>query len=455
MRKQIIVALLSAAMLTVCACGAKEEASSSVFEELGTGESVETDADAEGIPGSESTEMQEEEETQQASSGAWDPEFMKISYSTEKESIHDETHPDVVLMETTYRNIRVEIPGREAAADAINAYFEAEKSRFADGYEQNLQDAREFYEENQEYFEPYASEETFSVSRADENLLSVTGTIYDYLGGVHGMYGIGGYNFDTQTGEFLDEWSDIADDEDAMKASVLEVALERCAQFGEGELMYSGDELKEALQTIIDITNFYFDKEGLIVTAQPYDLGPYAMGAIDFVIPYDRLASLKSRYAYNGNYVAVTSVGVTKQADLNGDGSEDEIYYQTDYDWEKEETIHMLTVNGNDFSSIFGENGIDAGDSYGTWMLADMDTSDPYVEIGFVVVSDYGESFTTHFFRYTADGTMQYLGSLPIDASGHTVSMNGDGYVLYHRESDGEVSSAYHLDASGIFTETE
>lgn len=135
-------------------------------------------------------------------------------------------------------------------------------------------------------------------------------------------------------------------------------------------------------------------------------------------------------------YPLVVNAGSTVKADLNGDGKEDEAYFEPSED---ASTILHLSVNGTDYTDSLYAQGLysDYLES-GYYCITDIDSSDNMLEIA---IMDYGPSddCITDFFRY--DGAeLKYIGRM----SGLIVSSYSDQSDLVFN-GDGTISSYIRL----------
>ena len=139
----------------------------------------------------------------------------------------------------------------------------------------------------------------------------------------------------------------------------------------------------------------------------------------------------------SNNYQLAITVNCETWLDLDGDGTEEEIFYSVLSDhrdsngvWTGSKPL-SLRINGAEYVHPERDNPMEG---FGFWMenpetpyyyIVDLDAKDSFREIA---IADWGSSgyLTTHFFRY-ADGSLVYLGmasGLPDD---HNTIFWGDG----------------------------
>lgn len=135
-------------------------------------------------------------------------------------------------------------------------------------------------------------------------------------------------------------------------------------------------------------------------------------------------------------YPLIADAGSTVKVDLNGDGKEDEVYFEPSED---AATILHLSVNGKDYTeSVYARGFYSDSLESAYYCITDIDSSDNMLEIA---IMDYGPSddCITDFFRY--DGTdLKYVGRV----SGLIVSSYSDESDLVFN-GDGTISSYIRL----------
>ena len=119
-------------------------------------------------------------------------------------------------------------------------------------------------------------------------LLSLTYDDTSYLGGAHGYTGRYGHTFDIRTGQEL-TLADLADNYDAFLSAAVEQLKD--ISYGAEYAAYGLNEgYEEQLAGLFREGNWYFNDEGLVLIANPYELASYAAGLIEFTLPYAWLA---------------------------------------------------------------------------------------------------------------------------------------------------------------------
>lgn len=206
------------------------------------------------------------------------------------------THEDgAELLAVHSQEITVTVPGRPEVEESINADLrnllegaEAETPALAEAakadYSATLAGEGEWT--------PYEDTLRATVTRQDGQVLSLRFDIYQQTGGVHGYGTAFGRSYSLSTGSRL-----TLDFLSAQGASFRDAALEKVAELCQTEtyeeLLFPDyeDELPEVVQD----NQFYLDEEGVVFLADPYLIGPYSSGIIQFCLPYSELEGLLSQ----------------------------------------------------------------------------------------------------------------------------------------------------------------
>ncbi len=182
-------------------------------------------------------------------------------------------------------------------------------------YEADLAEAREMARDNPENFMTHTRELRFYVQRADAHAVSLLGTVWAFLGGVHGTSAYMSRNFDPKSGKEL-ALGDVVTDVGALRELLVE-------QLEETYDYMDWSEPREAL----DVENadkwvWTVGYDGIGIYFGNYELGSYAEGMQTAFIPYAGNEDI-----FNGEYLDVPSaygVQLLKSGengfDLDGDG---------------------------------------------------------------------------------------------------------------------------------------
>lgn len=314
-----------------------------------------------------------------------------------------------VILSDSFSYPVIAIEGKEELSKKINddlfKQLDVHESTISEYVEWAKTDYQASLSDSAMVFQAYGTESKITLERKDENVLSFTEFLWSYTGGAHGNYTTTGINYSVKTGERL-TFEDLSKDPDVFRTDIL-ASLEAMAQTGSYKERLFEDYKDYMADTLLAPDKWYFSNSGITFISDPYALGSYAAGSINFVIPYEEIKGLKEEFAYNGNYEREAATGVELIKDINGDGSDETINYTTSYNEDYSESIASLSVNGVDFSSQISMENPESERYY----LIDLDSSDPYIEIA---IADYGPSDdpATYFYRYLTDGTLFCLGSV-------------------------------------------
>ncbi|MFK7945996.1 MAG: RsiV family protein [Saprospiraceae bacterium] len=173
-------------------------------------------------------------------------------------------------------SIKVELIGNyKSMDDAADEFF--------DDYEEVALDIG-----NEGFNPPWSHSLTAGVDFNQKGLFTVSYGYYGYLGGAHGMPGFYSSNYDLETKKEL-TLNDLLNSKDS---TVLKTLGEKYFRI-DNEIGLN-DDLGEA-GYFWDNKGFYFSEiftltnAGLMFTYSPYEIGPYAIGMPNFIIPYTEL----------------------------------------------------------------------------------------------------------------------------------------------------------------------
>ena len=193
----------------------------------------------------------------------------------------------------------VEIDGNPKATELINADIMERVDAFKNSSE--IQEAaKENYELYPEYFNSYGDWLFIGSPRADMDVISL-GMVYEsYSGGAHGNLVNVAVNYDPHTGDIL-SFSDLSDDVEQFRINTLEYNQKTAATEEYAERLFTTDSITngELENVLYEEDKWYFSDEGLVFISDPYMLGPWAAGTIEFTIPYEELVELGMKEIYS------------------------------------------------------------------------------------------------------------------------------------------------------------
>lgn len=216
-------------------------------------------------------------------------------------------------------------------AQALKKLSEENKNTLLTDYEnlktQAEDDLKAAKEGGYEVYTPYSTECSFYVNRADNRVLSLGKSGYDYWGGAHGTGYSTGCNYDARTGKEL-QIQDVVTDMDTfaglVEAKVYESGLTRDDLFLDEEETLKDYILKAAADHTL---NWEITNEGVTVWFNPYEISYYAAGmpsgSVSFSgypeVFFDYYAETARTYVY-----AIEGLDVS-DIDFDGDGKADEL----------------------------------------------------------------------------------------------------------------------------------
>ena len=203
------------------------------------------------------------------------------------------------LMHAENQLIYASIPGNDAAAQKINDWSEADAAAFWENAEKTSEYAENDLESMRTvsgmedlgtYSYYYSSFQSYNVIRADSQVISLRSYNNDYTGGIHGDYAYHGTTFDTMTGEELKIQDIVADMPSFRQQATKDIDKYLQENYGDG-LFEDYQDTVEQIWESEDGFNWYLNESGIMVTFNPYVVGPYAMGAVTVPLPYSAYAS--------------------------------------------------------------------------------------------------------------------------------------------------------------------
>ena len=181
--------------------------------------------------------------------------------------------------------------------DAWYTGTDAEGDAYGFGYSSMLGAAEDNYnmvQQGQGMATEFSSTRYVTVVRADSEICAFLVNYYVFLGGAHGSYKDEAICFDARTGERL-TLADLGADEAALKAQLLSEMLAQAAEDKDGyysERIFEDVDRQTAFAALLRDGSWYPGLDGFNVFSDIYELGPYASGITEFIIPYENLASV-------------------------------------------------------------------------------------------------------------------------------------------------------------------
>ncbi len=268
-------------------CGADKETSVPEIEFPGNNAEETVEAQPESTqPEQESEEASETEAEEQTVEEIVGSAPAVSITKAEKEWYTDDG--ETLLFTAEASAVTLESGGYEALAAALSEHWPG--MRDAD-YEELIGYAKDDYtdREDKNDFYNYSISSDIWLTRSDSTVISFGELYSDYTGGAHGNYGYSGTTFDVESGREL-ALSDILSDAEGFYAKAVDYIVE------ELEANYSDElfpEYRDYVAGTFDADRYlcwYLNAGGIVLIYNPYEVGPYAMGVAEVLLPYDTFA---------------------------------------------------------------------------------------------------------------------------------------------------------------------
>lgn len=130
----------------------------------------------------------------------------------------------------------------------------------------------------------YIYEVTCKTGECENNIFSVLYTIYHYAGGAHGTISLKSLTFDYKTGKEL-SLDDIIDQNQQKSIAYYIMIVRELANDLESSMSFGRDYYlteAEAKSLINDETNFFLNHNNIVIAFEPYEIGPFSTGVVEF-----------------------------------------------------------------------------------------------------------------------------------------------------------------------------
>ncbi|NLL56537.1 MAG: DUF3298 and DUF4163 domain-containing protein [Clostridiales bacterium] len=198
-----------------------------------------------------------------------------------REFIYD----DVVVLNTAFESIVVDIRQYKIAENRINATIERQLFQFLKDSEYNLFiEAVTVYKEavaNGYPIRPFESLLDYNVTYNDNGLLSLYRDRYDYTGGAHGITirKSDTYNLKTGAKVPLDAFF-------PNQYNYMQYLIDEMIKIAKQDPSIYFENYQELIIKYFNPKSYYLTPNGIAIYYQQYEIAPYSTGIVVFEIPY-------------------------------------------------------------------------------------------------------------------------------------------------------------------------
>lgn len=143
-----------------------------------------------------------------------------------------------------------------------------------------------------------------SITYHDDHIITLQKKLYTYSAGAahgHGLHGVGNYTIDRKSKDVISEGDLFIDGYEAELNKVLQRALLK--SLGRKNAQEVEKEDGFSITDLSGNDNFRLDAKGMTYTYNPYEIAPYAMGVIEFFVPYEEVRHLLRPQSIIYNYI--------------------------------------------------------------------------------------------------------------------------------------------------------
>ncbi len=141
-----------------------------------------------------------------------------------------------------------------------------------------------------------------SITYHDDHIITMQKELYTYsAGAAHGLHGVGNYTIDRKSKDVISEGDLFIDGYEVELSKVLQRALLK--SLGRKNAQEVEKEDGFSITDLPSNDNFRLDAKGMTYTYNPYEIAPYAMGVIEFFVPYEEVRHLLRPQSIIYNYI--------------------------------------------------------------------------------------------------------------------------------------------------------
>jgi hypothetical protein len=157
-----------------------------------------------------------------------------------------------------------------------------------------VNDMKNTYTENEKAPSDWYYLEQVSVAFNDNNILGIQSHLEEYSGGAHPNHSVAYTNINTASGTLISLSDLLMSGYEAELNRVAEELFKKTYYIGEGRMYKTYDDagfwLEPGKFSVPE--NFLITPGGLLFLFNPYEIAPYAAGAIEFFVPYLKIKNL-------------------------------------------------------------------------------------------------------------------------------------------------------------------
>ncbi len=293
MRKNLKAKGLKMGMAALCAAlfllsGCSKEGAANDLTQAEIKQTEEEEEKEKGTKAREEGKNQTEAEASKDGQEGAGLEAPQVTLETRMEQRYSEDGK-TCLVEGSLDTVSVEAENYEALSKAVEQWSMQKEEGFPGLMDEYAGIAAEDAKTRVTDFYSYSIGWEVEVTRADSQFLSLKCLSSDYLGGAHGNYAYLGAVFDSQSGKKL-SLTDLAEDKEAFRKKGLSLTLDYLKDKKDELELF--DDYEESVKEFWseDRENWYLKEDNLIIVFNPYEIAPYASGAVEISLSMEQVS---------------------------------------------------------------------------------------------------------------------------------------------------------------------
>lgn len=209
----------------------------------------------------------------------------------ENKQVKEYSFADTIVLTTDIDNFRIKLPMRFPEF-MINRVLQVQEAQFINNnirvlYPQAVVDYKNSLQ-NSYPFNPYGAFLSYTVSYNENCYLSFYYDTYTYTGGAHGTTIRKSNTFNLKTGREV-PLSAFFNNPVTYKRRVLKYITEQAEERENQNPGMFFEDYKSLMRKYFNENSYYLSPEGLVIYYGQYDIAPYAVGIVEFTIPYEEV----------------------------------------------------------------------------------------------------------------------------------------------------------------------